>query len=212
MLLIASKPTLPYPLHCFVLVYVSNCAQHCRCFCAGGPFMTRPLCSRLNIRRRKKRSAINVHPLLHASCMPFRPYLPTLKLLELASLTGRMARTLIQMSKKLNYDQLRRLLTLYMSFYIFSCYVPCSSGVAVVHLFVAEPRGSFCSFENLQTLFVQFTKPQIIIWLQPRIWQIFKNIAQNLFLFMRIIRYKSSTSMIHAQREIKSTRQNKKLR
>ena len=88
MLLIASKPTLPYPLHCFVLVYVSNCAQHCRCFCAGGPFMTRPLCSRLNIRRRKKRSAINVHPLLHASCMPFRPYLPTLKLLELSSLTG----------------------------------------------------------------------------------------------------------------------------
>ena len=49
----------------------------------------------------------------------------------------------------------------------FSYYVLCSSGVAAVHLFVAEPCGTIRSFENLQTLFVQFVKPQIIIWLQP---------------------------------------------
>ena len=47
--------------------------------------------------------------------------------------------------------------------FVFTYYVLCSSGVAGVHLFVAAPHGTVCSFENLQNLFVQFAKPQIII-------------------------------------------------
>ena len=42
--------TYPPPLHCFVLVYVSNCRVGiAAALFAFGPFMTRPLCSRLNI-------------------------------------------------------------------------------------------------------------------------------------------------------------------
>ena len=52
MFLIAHRPTIP--LHCFVLVYVSNCRRVAlTLFLRGRTFTTRPLCS-LNMRGRQK--------------------------------------------------------------------------------------------------------------------------------------------------------------
>ena len=136
---------------------------------------------RLNISS-KKRSAINVHPLLHASCIPFPRFTVSSYFSHLEIYISWNFSKCKNNSKK--QTELNWILTCkpiwifalprsYFSFLLKKYNLPCSSNVAAMHSFVAGPLDTIGSFENLQNLFANCAKPQIIIWLQPIIWQIF---------------------------------------